>query len=83
MRNKVEVVDEKKSLEIGMIFRNARDNEFYILHRNESHKFSLVCLHDGYPWSNDSDDINDVFGDDWANFVAFKGKLTITASLGE
>ena len=82
MINKVEVVGEKRPLGVGMIFKHV-GGDFYILHRAEECGFSLVCINDGWSWSNPVDDINDVFDDQLSSFVAFKGKLTITANLGE
>ena len=81
MRNKVVIKkDRKDSLKVGMIFQFLRDGDFYIIHRSGSLKYSLVCLHDGYPWSSSCDVIEDVFGDDRGAFALFVGELTITTN---
>jgi len=83
MGNKVIANGVNEGLQVGMIFRCVRDDEFYILCRNEDVKYSLVCLNDGKTWDCGYDEIEGVFRDYKGLFERYIGELTIVASCEE
>jgi len=73
---KTEFVKMRDSLEVGDFF--SLNGEIFIIACTSCDKYALICINDGYRWTDEQSDINEVFGSQKNHFTQINTPFVVT-----